>query len=68
MQMSADGTEAGIEHEALRAAALAAARAGARDAPELARAYAELCAGSFAAPVSLPWPIFSNPEILPIQM
>ena len=56
MQMSPEGTEAGTEHEALRAVALAAASAGAPEAPELARAYAELCATSFSAPVPLPWP------------
>ena len=47
---------AGAEHEALRAVALAAAVAGAPEAPVLARAYAELCATAFAAPVPLSWP------------
>ena len=47
---------AASEHEALRAVALAAATAGAAEAPALARAYAELCTTAFAPPVPLPWP------------
>jgi predicted O-linked N-acetylglucosamine transferase (SPINDLY family) len=46
----------GAEHDALRVVALAAAVAGAPEAPSLARAYAELCATTFAAPVPLAWP------------
>ena len=43
-------------HEALRHAALYAAREERSDAPELARRYAELCARKFAPPVPLLWP------------
>jgi predicted O-linked N-acetylglucosamine transferase (SPINDLY family) len=56
----------GAEHEALRTVALAAAVAGAPEASKLVRAYAELCATTFAAPVPLAWPRRTAPGRLRI--
>jgi predicted O-linked N-acetylglucosamine transferase (SPINDLY family) len=44
------------EHDALRRATYAAARAGVASAPALARAYASLCATAFGARIPLLWP------------